>query len=234
MTYCGFPFDEIVVRLAAGIETPSDLAGKTVGIRTWTNPVKPWLFGVLEREFGLDWRACSWVSTVTDPLPGIALPPNASRSEGRSLAELLVAGDIDAAISPGPVGARDVIPLFPLPMTYAAEWFARTGILPVLHLLVLKDSTAERHPRLADAIVRGFTRAKDKYLQQLRSAAPHTDELAANDRRLMERFGIDPVPYGIDANRRSLELFIDFMSEQGYLAKRPAVDTLFAPNRIVA
>ena len=228
MTYCGFPFGEIDVRVAAGIETPRDLAGKTIGVRTWTNPMKPWLFGILSREYGVDARDCSWVASIADPVGGVALPPNARRSDGRSLAALLASGEIDAAIMPGKTDARDIIPLFPDPLTHAADWYARTGILPIFHLLAVKTATVEQHPGLADAIVEGFTRAKALYLELLQSVAPDMDELAANDRRLMARLGIDPVPYGVEANRASLEMFIGAMVDHGYLTSAPPVESLFA------
>ncbi len=228
MTYCGFPFDQIDVRVAAGINTPRELAGKTIGVRTWTNPMKPWLFAILSREFGIGARDCSWVATINDPLAGVALPPNARRSDGRSLSALMAAGDIDAAIMLGKTDARDIIPLFPDSMTPAAEWYTRTGILPIFHLLAVKTATVEQHPGLADALVDGFTRAKVLYLEQLRSVEPDMDELVANDRRVMERLGIDPVPYGVEQNRASLEMFIEAMVDHGYLTAAPPVESLFA------
>src|SRR5207237_272340 len=134
ITLTGFPFAEIVVRSAAEIRAPADLAGKTIGIRTWTNPIKPWLAGILTHDYGVDLSDVHWVATVRDPIPGVALPSNASRSDGRSLKELLTAREIDAAISPGPDAIAGVVPLFPDPVAEARAWYARTHILPVLHL----------------------------------------------------------------------------------------------------
>jgi 4,5-dihydroxyphthalate decarboxylase len=231
MTYCGFPFDQIDVRVAAGIDTPRDLAGKTIGVRTWTNPMKPWLFAILRREYGIDAHGCSWVATINDPLAGVAMPSNARRSDGRSLAALMAAGEIDAAVMLGKTDARDIIPLFTDPLTTAADWYKRTGILPIFHLLAVKTATIERYPGLANALVDGFTRAKELYIEQLHSVEPDVDELVANDRRIMQRLGIDPVPYGIERNRASLEMFIEAMVDHGYLKTPPTVESLFARVR---
>ena len=231
ITSTDVPLGELIVNRSA-IATPADLAGKRIGVRTWTNPVKPWLAGILTHDFGVDLSRVQWVATVRDPLPGVALPPNASRVEGRTLLELLESGEIDAAISPGPVKLDGFGPLFQAASGAGQAWLARSGTLPVMHLPTVRRSLVTDQPGAAEALVAGFAAGKTRYLAGLPEIARNgtDDPMARRDAALQTEYGVDPIPLGLDVFRTSFERLGTYMVEQGYLQSQPVIDELFVAD----
>jgi 4,5-dihydroxyphthalate decarboxylase len=230
ISYSGFPFEELVVREGAGIDSPSDLAGKTIGLRTWTNPFKVWLCGMLEAEYGVDFSGVRWITTVSDPIPDLPVPQNVTRVLGRSLVSLLASGEIDAAISPGPNGLPEVRHAFPDATSTAAHWLLNHPVVPVLHLPVIRRALVELYTASVASLVAGFTRAKAAYVAHLQSPTADevvADSLATSDASLLKRLNVDPVPIGIDAIRGTFGHLATFMLAQGYLQNHRPVDEFF-------
>ena len=98
-------------------------------------------------------------------------PANVVSSPNNNLATMLLAGEIDAAIAPGPVDAPDIRPLFPESRQADDAWHRRTGIYPISHLLVVKDAALASHPGLATELFHLFNEARSQYLRRLRSGA---------------------------------------------------------------
>ena len=226
------PLAELIVRHSV-IAAPADLAGKRIGVRTWTNPVKPWLTGMLQHDFGVDMRDVRWVVTVKDPLPGVALPAGAIRVEGRSLGDLLASGEIDAAISPGAVDLPGAGALFSDAVRDERSWYARSGIVPVMHLPVVRRALLTEWPQAAEVLIAGFTAGRTRYLAELASGEPAaTDTMARRDDALQRELDADPVPLGIEAFRASFERLGDYMVEQGYLRQKPDLNALFIASNV--
>ena len=228
ITSTDVPLGELIVNRSV-IATPADLAGKRIGVRTWTNPVKPWLAGILTHDYGVDLSRVQWVATVRDPLPGVAVPANVSRMEGRTLLELLESGEVDAAISPGPVKRDGFGPLFPAASGAGQAWLARSGVLPVMHLPAVRRSLVTDQPGAAEALVAGFAAGKRHYLAALPEIAGSAtdDPMVRRDAALHDEYGVDPIPLGLDAFRTSFERLGRYMVEQGYLQSQPVIDALF-------
>ncbi|MDA8124342.1 MAG: ABC transporter substrate-binding protein [Deltaproteobacteria bacterium] len=240
-----FHHSGIVCREDAGIKVPKDLEGKKVGVRAYTVTTGVWTRGVLASEYGLDLSKVTWVVDDEEHVKGLQLPANVVHvAEGESLVSMMGSGKIQAGFTsnagigrqgPPKAGWTGVTP--PPPEIYhdllentdslEAAWFKRTGIYPMHGLLVVKDSLLAAHPGLAKSLFKAFTEAKDEYCTRLRS----DEEMNSREDKIYKGFmkfvGDDPLPYGIKANRSSIEALIDYAFDQKLIPRRMTVDELF-------
>ena len=220
--------EDIFYNVKSGIKSPADLTGKVVGIQgAYTITLGVWLRGILHDEYGVDPNEVTWAITSDDTVLEYVPPPNVtSLPEGSDLIALLESGDIDAALGVTDVNSPDIRPLIPDPQNAAIESFKRTGIYPINHTIVIKDELLAAHPWLANELFSMFTAAKEKYFQGLDSATG----LDARDEAMLqvrEMVGGDPIPYGIEPNRRTLETFIQYAVDQKVIPRKFTVDELF-------
>jgi 4,5-dihydroxyphthalate decarboxylase len=122
--------------------------------------------------------------------------------------------------------------LFADPRAEERAWFRRTGIFPMMHTLVVQETLLERHPWVAESLVKAFGQAKRWCLEQMRFSGTSRYTLPwlhADLEEVDELFGGDPWPYGLEANRAALEVLLGFLVQQRFLPRAPELDTLFAP-----
>ncbi|MEV5529853.1 ABC transporter substrate-binding protein [Streptomyces prunicolor] len=226
----------------SGIRVPRDLEGRRVGVRAYTVTTGVWVRGILSEQYGVDVEKITWVVDDDDHIEG-RTPPNVERvADGRSLGELLRAGDIDAAFTgnagTGRAGAPRAgwaaadegvgdgpYPLFPDAEVLAVDWYLRTCIYPLHSLIALRSDLVERDPTLPAKLYTAFVDSKRKQL------AADPDWLTQpRFARQARQIGGDPVPYGIDANEPSLAALVRFSRDQGLLDPDFPTDphTLFA------
>lgn len=241
-TYRRFHHGGFVYRDDAGIRTPKDLEGKAVGVRAWSVSTGIWTRGILQNEYGVDLSKITWVVDDEEHVQSLRLPPNVVHAPaGRSLVEMMAAGELQAAFTEnagigragppqenwtaGSPPPTHYVELFPDAHRLEAEWFRRTGIYPVHGLIVVKDALLKQHPWLAKALFDAFVESKTQYLAQLKAGVPVSDQ---DDyyRRMAAIVG-DPVPCGLRANRPAIEAMIQYCHQQGLLGKRYAAEELF-------
>lgn len=228
------------------IKAPKDLVGKRIGLPEYQLTANVWARAVLEDDYGVKPSDVIWVRGGIEE-PGrpekikIKLPPEIrleQAPEGKSLAELLAAGAIDGLIAPRAPSCYDrghphVGWLFPDPTKVATEYYRRTGIFPIMHLLGLRRDLAERHPYLPAALLKAFERSKSVALARLGDTAatkvtlPFVEEQLKATRSLM---GSDYWSYGVAPNRKVLDNFLHHHHAQGLSPRRVSVDELFHPS----
>lgn len=216
----------LVVNRRSGIETPRDLEGKRVGVRSYTLTPGVWTRGLLQTEYGVDLDAVTWVLSGDEHVAEYVAPANVVSSPNNDLGEMLRSGEIDAAIGVGAVDSPDVQPLFDEPEQRDAAWHRKTGVYPISHMVVVKDAALESSPDLAEELCRVFEAAKRFYMGRLRSG----DEAGPADRALLkmaEVVGDDPIPYGLESSRKTLETFVRFNVEQKVIPESVDVEELF-------
>ena len=158
------------------------------------------------------------VQAYVPPANVVSAPP------GTGLAELLAAGEIDAA-----VGVREApgsLPLSAQPQAAERGFFEQTGVYPINHTVVVKDEVLQAEPGIAEALFSAFTEAKERYLERLHAegaASPQDEALLARTQFV----GPDPLPYGIEPNRVTLDALIDACVEQQIIPERVSVEELF-------
>ena len=229
----GFHHGAILVNVNAGIAHPKDLEGKKVGVnRGYTVTTGVWARGVLQSEYGVDLDRVTWVLSGDEHVEEFRAPANTVPIEpGRTLAELLIAGEIAAAIGVE-VDHPDVRPLIPDAQEAGLRALRERGEYPINHLIVVKDELLAAHDDLAPDVFDAFARAKRLYVEKL--AAGAIEKPAAIDalhRRVMEITG-DPLPYGIEPNRTAIDTLIGHAVAQHIIPRRIAAEELFAPNTL--
>jgi 4,5-dihydroxyphthalate decarboxylase len=221
----------------ADIKKPKDLEGRRVGIPEWAQTAGIYVRGILQHEYGVDLRRIRWfqagvwqpgrVEKVELRLPdGISITPVADRS----LAEMLSKGELDAVIS---ARALDAPRLFPDHRAIEREYFKKTRIYPIMHVLVLRKDVYERDRWIAMNLLQAFEEAKRRSLARVTEFGlshlpmPWVPDHARDWRELA---GEDFWPYGVEPNRPTLEAFLQYAFEQGVARRRIKVEELFAPE----
>jgi 4,5-dihydroxyphthalate decarboxylase len=220
----------IQYHMKSGIRSPRDLEGKRVGLRAYAQTGPTWSRGILRSEYGVDLGKVTWVGFERSHVVEYQDPWNVIRAEeGKKIGEMLLAGEIDAAIGAERIDSPDVKPLFDRAAEVEAAWFKKTGIYPVNHVVVVRSDLVSAHPWLLGELFRVFKAAKDLYLERLYTQGPSTpgDEQIL---RLKAIVGGDPLPYGIPPNRRPIEALAQFSFEQGMLPRPYAIEELFEPS----
>ncbi len=211
-----FYHSALVYNIRSGIESPKDLEGRKVGVRSYTFTPGVWTRGILQSEYGVDLDAITWVLSGDEHVEEYISPNNVISSPNNDLNRMLLSGEIDAAISPGPTDSPDIRPLFPEAFQADKAWFSKTGIHPISHLLVAKDDTLEANDGLAPELFNLFSRAKALHIPNLRPGNP-ADPMDQTMLKMAEIVGDDPIPYGYQSSRKTLETFIAFNVRQGII-----------------
>jgi 4,5-dihydroxyphthalate decarboxylase len=225
-----FHHGAILVNKNAGIKHPKDLEGKRVGVnRGYTVTTGVWARGVLASEYGVDLQKITWVLSGDEHVTTYRPPSNVVPIEaGKKMADMLIAGELVAAIGVE-VDHPDVVPLIPNALEAGLAALRARGHYPINHLVVIKDDVLAAHPEVASGVFDAFEESKNLYVEKLRAGKIENptafDEL---HRRVMEITGKDPLPYGIEPNRKVLEELIGYATAQAILTKPVTVDELFA------
>lgn len=237
-----FPHGGIFVNTKAGIKEPKDLEGKKVASGQFQMSIAVWARGILQHEYGVDPKTIEWYTGRAEV--GLELPPEMKVTlfpPGKMLADRLEDGEIDALIAPRiPPKFRKEHPhikrLFPNPKEVELEYYKRTGLFPILHMVVIKESIYEEHPWVASSLYRAFLKAKEICYQDLsdtmeglRYTVPWLDSYMEEVWRIM---GQDFWPYGLKANRHVLETYIQYLHEQHLIDRVIPAEELFAKNAL--
>ncbi len=217
----------------SGIQSPKDVEGKRMGVRAYTVTQGVWCRGLLSSEFGVDPDKVNWVLVDEEHVQEFKYPPNVSTAEkGKTMGDLLLAGEIDAAIGAGRLDSPDIKPLIPDARNAEAEWARRVGFTPINHLVVVKNSVLESAPWIAPALFEAFKESKVRSLARIKADGPKSpsDEQVARNMEIMG--GADPLPYGIEPNRKAIEAVIGYAHEQHILPRHYDPEELFAAGTL--
>lgn len=205
-----FQQDKLACRSDERNLRPQDLAGLRVGIRSYTVTTVLWARAILAHEYGVDLDQVTWVCHEDSHLAEFRDPPNVERIDlnGRTLKQLLIEGEVDAAILGAPVNGDPAIrPLISDPAAAAASWYKKHGVVSINHLVVVNQELSKTRPDVVKELYRLLVEAKN--------ASPVTE------------LGIDVLPFGLEENRKNLEFAIQYAYEQRLIPRRFTVDELF-------
>ena len=192
----------LVHNAGRGPLAPKDLPGRRVGVRSYSVTTGMWLRGILADDFGVDHERITWVTFEEAHVAEFRDPPNVERApQGKDVTGMLLAGEIDAAVvGDGKPADPRIRPLIPDPEAAARAWRARTGAIQINHMVAVKDSVPDSAAAEVSRMLEASIRA---------AGSP------------------DMNPYGIEANRRNLEVAIDYVYRQHLIPARYAVEELF-------
>jgi 4,5-dihydroxyphthalate decarboxylase len=237
-----FRHSYLFVNTDSGVNKPERLVGKKIGIFPgYFTTMAVWIRGILKDEFDVNPTEVTWISAKEERVE-IQVPKglNLRRApQNESVFDMLVDGTIDALISPlVPISYLEnskVERLFPDFEFSESEYFRRTGIFPIMHTIVIRESVFEKNPWVAVSLSRAFEEAKKMYYKQRDNSIGDLHAFAWI-RALYERerklFGADAYPYGLEPNRKVLETFIRYSIDQGVISRRIEPSELFAKNTI--
>jgi 4,5-dihydroxyphthalate decarboxylase len=242
-----FRHSSVFINSYSGIKRPEDLKGRKVGVPDYTMTANTWIRGFLEHDYGVNPTDMLWVTgglnepgrkqrVATKPIKGLQI----TNSEMGTLSEMLDRGEIDALI-----GAREpdsfrhkspnVARLFPNYKEVETKYWQRTGIFPIMHIIVIKREIYERHPWLAYSLYKAFEESKEICAGEmgaqsaLKYMLPWMIPELEETQRIM---GANYWPYGLEANRKTLEAFINYNTEQGLVETPFKAEDIFAPEAV--
>ena len=239
-----FRHSGIYVRTDRGITKPEDLRGKTIGIPEYQITANVWIRGILQDDYGLNpadvhWRRGGVEVSGRQERAALKLPADIDLQQipdGKTLSGMLEAGELDAVFSAKAPscftrGADKVARLFPAFRKAEEDYFKRSRIFPIMHVIGIRRALAEQHPWLPVSVFKAFIRAKDMAMEELAqighlyASLPWGVSEFAAAQALM---GVDYWSYGLEANRHALETFTRYHHEQGLSARKVAPEELFA------
>jgi 4,5-dihydroxyphthalate decarboxylase len=182
-----------------GMLGPADLNGKRVGIRSFTTTTGAWLRGILANDYGVDLCSIDWV-TFEDAHVAEFRDTTRRAAAGKQIVQMLIDGELDAALGEK-AEHPDLKPLFADAGAEEKSWFAKHGVLPINHMVVVSQSLSEKHPDVVREVHRLLARSN-----RAASSAPH---------------------HASDEMRRSLELITRYTAQQKLIPREFAVDELF-------
>jgi 4,5-dihydroxyphthalate decarboxylase len=190
-----------------GHMSPGDLHGRKVGVRAYTQTTGAWVRGFLQQDYGVDFQCVRWMTFEEPHVAEFTDPPWVQRApEGRQLLQMLLDGEIDAAIfgSENP-GGTPLKPLIPDAEKVAGRWAEKHDGLPINHMMVIKESITQARPEVVREVYR--------MLKESAAASPSKSPGALR--------------FGIEAVRKPLETIIRYSEQQGLIPGRFSVDELF-------
>jgi 4,5-dihydroxyphthalate decarboxylase len=187
---------------------PKDIEGKRVGVRTYSQTTGLWIRGILRHEYGVDLDKVTWMTLGDGHLAEIADPENCIRlPKGSSIPQMMLDGELTAALL-GEDMPKDprVRTLVPEPQAAAKNWFAREGVVPINHMFVVHQDISKNRPDVVRELYR----------------------MVVESRGLTEG-GVPAIfpPIGLEANRKGLQMAIDWSLDQKLIPRRLSVDELF-------
>ena len=247
----GFPFEAIPVfphrrfrhgfifiNTTKGIKEPKDLIGKKVGLKQYQSSAILWLRGLLDHQYGVPFKSIDWYTELEEAID-FKKPEGLSLQRVRddqSVETMLAEGELDALIHPDliqPLLDKDprVGRLFPNYKQEEIDFYKRTEIFPIMHVVGVKREIVEKHPWVPLNLFHAFNEAKRVGMKRMEN--PRVAPLAWYREAWEEQeeiLGSDPWEYGLtDKNRNQLEMLVRFSHEQGLISRAIPLDELFLP-----
>ena len=227
------------------IRSPKDLEGKRIGVPLYTMTAAIFIRGMLMDEYGVDFSGVEWVQGAINSAGshGNPSPPPLLKKvnikinkSGKTLSDLIDAGEIDAIIGTDfPAAMRhnkSIVHLFPNYSEVERDYYRKTGIFPIMHLVAIKRDLCDRYPFVPTSLYQALCKSKDLAVARMRYRGALSTMMtwSIEQMEIMESvFGADPWPYGIERNRKTLEALVRYLAEQSLIAKPVPVEKIFIP-----
>jgi 4,5-dihydroxyphthalate decarboxylase len=244
-----FRHQNMYINTNSGISKPQDLKGKRIGIPEYQMTASVWQRGIMAEDFGVPITSVQFFTGAIEPSDrprtskvAHSYPDGVSVTAieaGKNLSQMLADGEIDAIFSatkPSSFHTHEhVTNLFPNFKEVEAEYYARTGIFPIMHVIAIKRSVYEKDPWIAKVLQKAFAKSMDMAWEPIEQRAalrymlPWLDDHVTETRKLMggkERYWVD----GFQENKHVLEKFLEYSHNQGLAKRRFKPEELFAPS----
>jgi 4,5-dihydroxyphthalate decarboxylase len=244
-----FRFSSFYVNKKSGIKTAADLKGKRIGLPEWAQTAAVYTRGWLQHEVGIPLTEIDWYQAGTEQ-PGrtekveLNLPKGLRLTQvpDKSLSGMIAAHELDCImVARAPLVFKrkhpDVVRLFPDYQKVEEEYFARTKVFPIMHIIAMRRHVLEEHPWIARNLYNAFEQSKNNSIERLLDISishyplPWVTDFAE---KMEEKFSGDFFPFGIEENRPTLELFLQYTYEQGTAHRHARPEEIFPENIMVS
>ncbi len=233
-----FSQSQMYVNVNCGIQSPADLIGKRVGLRSYQTTLSVLAKGDLGHEYSVPLDQVVWVTSSDEPVPFDAPPGVRIERADRSIETMLVEGEVQAYMTPRMPrafvnGAPQVARLFSDARAEEEAYYRRNGFYPIMHVLAVKPEVVAETPGVAAGLMKAFEQAKDICYDYY--SDPNWSHMAWAPHHQVQEMGImgpDPWPNGVARNRANLERFIQYELDQGLINRRLEVDELFVESTL--
>lgn len=242
-----FRHKSVFVHADSGITKPQDLKGKKIGTPGYSSSSLTWIRGMLQDEYGVSPNDVHWVIANKDSSGDISgqvsenenvIPEGISvtlGTAGKDESELLLSGEVDAllhAIQPQAFidGNPNIIRLFSDSKKVEQEYFSKTGIFPIMHAVAVKKELLENNPWLAESLFNAYSESKTtnyNFMTKLGWAFDTLPWYGQQHEETKKLMGSNFWPYGIEANRKTLETICRYCYEQGLIKQRVSIEDIF-------
>lgn len=236
----------VFVNTNAGIKEPADLRGKKVGVPEYQMTSPLWIRGMLQHEYGVSPEEMQWFhggeeeggreeKLSVDLSADVDISPI---EPDDTLSAMLGRGDLDALLTartPSSYLTPSVERLWQDYRSVERNYYKRTGFFPIMHTIVLRGEVYRENPWIAQELTKVFTEAKELGLNRLHDTSALQTSLPWQTYELestIDLMGDDYWPYGVDANRSTLEAMTQYSYEQGLTNRKLSVEELFAPETV--
>jgi 4,5-dihydroxyphthalate decarboxylase len=235
----------VYIRRDGPVKKPEDLAGRRIGIPEWAQTASVYSRGFMQHQYGIDLKSIHWIQSGVDQpgrLEKVKLKlPDGIRYESRpdkSLGGMLISGEIDAALSAHPPlcfdqGHPNVGRLFEDYLDIEMKYVKETGIYPIMHAIAFRREIVEKHPWVAANLFKAFDEARRISVERALACTSSALPLPWGYefvKRMQAVVGNDLMPYGVEANRTTLDAFLQYAFEQGVCHRRLQPEELFPPQ----
>src|SRR3984957_14853790 len=237
-----FRFSSFYVNKKSKIRSAKDLKGKTIGSPEWAHTAAVYMRGWLNDEHGVSLKDVHWYQAGANEAGRIEkveldLPKDVklTRVSDKSLSTLLASGEIDCALIARPPdcfrqGHPDVERLFPDYQGMEQDYYKRTKVWPIMHIITVQKRILDENPWVARNLLNAFNESKRRSLERLFDPAVSRYPLPwlpTYARKMQDMFNGDPFPYGIDENRSTFEQLALYTHQQGIAHRLMDVDDMF-------
>jgi 4,5-dihydroxyphthalate decarboxylase len=240
-----FRHSGIYIRTDRGIRTPADFKGKTFGLPEYQITANVWIRGILQDEYGVKasdvhWRQGGQEDPGREERAPLELPADIDLQRiphDKSVSQMLESGELDGMIGARAPscftrGAPNIARMFPDFRSTEEDYFRRTKIFPIMHVIGIRKSLVEKHPWLPVNVLKAFIKAKEHAWYELGQIGHLFNSLpwGVSDFNLAKALmGEDYWSYGLGPNRHVLDTFTRYQHEQGISARRLSPEELFHP-----
>ncbi|MBS0233413.1 MAG: ABC transporter substrate-binding protein [Proteobacteria bacterium] len=236
----------LFIRTDRGIRSPQDLKGKLVGLPEYQQTANVWMRGILKEEYGVDpadirWRTGGQEEPGRDERTPLTLPPGVELEaipNDKTLNKMLADGELDAVFSARELscyvkGAPNVGLMFPNFREVESDYYRRTKIFPMMHVIGVRKTLVERYPWLPATVYKAFCQAKEVALREMAEQAVARLTLPwpeVNLQDAKELMGNDFWRYGVNESAHEIETLVRYSVDQGLAARKLELSEIFHPS----
>ena len=223
----------VFINTAAGIKSPEDLEGKRVGVnRGYTVTTGVWARGILAEEHGVDLSKITWVLSGDEHVAEYKAPKNVVPiGAGKNMQDMLISGELAGAIGVD-VDHPDVKPLIPDALDAGLAALKSRGHYPINHVVVIRNDLLAKYPDLAADAFNAFAESRRLYVEKLKAGKIEKPTSVDKVHEKVMAITGDPLPFGVEPNRKVIEMLIGHAMSQGIITRKVTVDELFAPSTL--